>query len=89
VSTYDPTALDKKVPPTNIYLYGPFIYSAEQIRADIKANTRTFVAYTLRGPKVDVTVDATKICTGTDLDWRSDYWYRNALYIETKDLYLL
>ena len=89
VSTFDPTALDKHVPPVYIYLYGPFTYTVEQIRMDVKNNNRNFVAYTQRSAKLTFKIEATKVCAGTDLSWTSDYWYRDALYIETEDKYLL
>lgn len=83
LSTFDPTALDKHVPPEYIYLYGPFVYTAEQIRMDVKNAQRTFVAYTHRSVKITFQIDATKVCHGTDLSWDTDYWWRDSLYIAT------
>jgi hypothetical protein len=87
VSTFDPTALDKTVPPVYTNIYGPFHYSIEQVRLDVKNHIRTFVAYTMKSVEISVKVEETKVCAGTNLDWHTDYWYKHALYIEPDEYY--
>ena len=87
ISTFDPTALDKNVPPVYTNIYGPFVYSMEQVRLDVKNSVKTFVAYTMRSIPITFEVIATQVCAGTNLDWHTDWWYRTSLYIEPDDLY--